>query len=254
MATIWGMWAIFPIVIGRGGGFPRPLRRDMRSVFGKACCMEAYEMRLKDVLMTELLLERAPSKAKLRKRAQWIHPANDSLLSLVGLAEAIRDGCEAQSAGITLFRRAEPVTSEWIVAVGALGDFAGSRFPLRHSLCGVAADLGSTQLFIKPHRYFKWIEHAGVYISEALVTPLLDGNGRRFGTAWTMSHKGARPRFDRTDALRLERIADQISRRLLDMRPIAQADAAKLPNGSASRTGERRINPGVAAHDNILPC
>jgi putative methionine-R-sulfoxide reductase with GAF domain len=172
-------------------------------------------MPLADVLKTPLLTTREPSCARQRRRQKMRALAELSALSIVNLTEAARGRCQAQSAGVSLFRHTEPIASQWITAVGKLSEFRGSSFPLRHSLCGVAAELHSTQLFIQPQRYFKWIEHAGVYISEALVTPMSDASGRCFGTVWVMSHRGARPRFDEEDARALEAIAGTISLALL---------------------------------------
>lgn len=188
-------------------------------------------MLLSDVLETPLLASRQPSAAKQRRRAKAGVRGELSRLSIAELAEEARARCGAQSSGVSLFRRADTIASEWIVARGVLSGFEGSRFPLRHSLCGVAADSHCTQLFIKPQRYFKWIDFAGVYISEALVAPLADASGRCFGTVWTMSHRGARPRFDEGDAQAIEAIAVAVSLALLP----ASAGAV-LPN-SSSRNG-----------------
>ena len=190
-------------------------------------------MLLSDVLETPLLASREPSAAKRRRREKIGVWGDLSRLSVADLAEEARARCGAQSAGVSLFRRAEPIASEWIVARGVLSAFQGSRFPLRHSLCGVAADFHSTQLFIKPQRYFKWMDHAGVYFSEALVTPLADASGRCFGMVWAMSHRGTRPSFDEGDAQALEAIAVALGVSLLPARPGA---GAVLPNRS-SRNG-----------------
>lgn len=181
-------------------------------------------MILSDVLETRLLATREPSAAKLRRIQAALSEIKEFRLPLPALAEAAMAECKAQSAGVTLFRRGPPIESEWIVAAGVVSEFTGSRFPLRHSLCGVAADLSSIQLFVRPQRYFQWIEHAGIYISESLVAPLVDADGRRFGTVWAMSHQGARRKFDRGDAAMLEGIA-------------AAASAVLLPDPSTSRTG-----------------
>lgn len=164
-------------------------------------------MMLSDVLLTEQLALRAPSAGKIaRVRKRGPLPPMEGK-SILDIAEIARVHCGAQSSGVSLFRRAEPVNSQWVVTTGALLEYEGCRFPLRHSLCGVASERKATQLFVNPQRYFKWIEHAGIYISEALVSPMLDSRQRCFGAVWVMSHRGARPRFDMLNARDLEAIA-----------------------------------------------
>lgn len=208
-------------------------------------------MLLSDVLETPLLATRESSMARRRRREKAGSSAELSPLSIVELAEAARAQCEAQSAGISLFRRADPIASEWITVTGALSDFKGSRFPLRHSLCGVTADYHSTQLFIKPHRYFKWMDHAGVFISEALVTPLFDAGGHCFGTVWAMSHRGARPNFDEGDAHALEAIAVAVSLILLPASASSEAVFHKRssdsgPNSRSDTAGSTRLSRQIS--------
>lgn len=211
-------------------------------------------MLLSHVLETPLLASRELSAAKRRRGEKAGARGELSGLSIAELAEEARARCGAQSAGVSLFRRADPIASEWIVARGVLSAYQGSSFPLRHSLCGVAADLHSTQLFIKPQLYFKWLDHAGVYISEALVTPLADASGRCFGTVWTMSHRGTRPRFDEGDAQALEAIAGALALTLL---PTAEGagSGAVLPNRS-SRNGfvSRRLSiDATGPSEEVIP-
>jgi hypothetical protein len=164
-------------------------------------------MMLSDVLLTEELALRVPPLDGIdQARERGLLPAMDGK-SIFDVAEIARVRCGAQSSGVSLFRRAEPVNSQWVVATGILLEYEASRFPLRHSLCGVASERKATQLFVTPQRYFKWIEHAGIYISEALVSPMFDSRLRCFGTIWVMNHHGARPRFDALDARNLEGIA-----------------------------------------------
>jgi hypothetical protein len=171
-------------------------------------------MSLSHVLETARLSQRVPTAAK-RRRLDELQVADASTAATVEeLAEIARIRCGARSAGVSMFQRADPVQSRWIVVAGQLREFAGSRFPLRHSLCGVAAEYGATQLFKTPQRYFKWIGHAGLYISEALVTPMCNDEGKCFGTVWVMSHRGDRPRYDGVDARALESIAAIVAGRL----------------------------------------
>lgn len=180
-------------------------------------------MNLSDVLATELLNERepAPGKARTRDSAGSVDALSEN--SLARIAERARAACGAQSSGISIFRKGEKVESKWLLTTGVMAQYEGSAFPLRHSVCGVAADLGCTQLFIKPHLYFRWIEHAGVYISEALVTPLRAADGRCFGTLWVMSHENSLPRFDRGDASELESLGNEAAAALIKRYPSAKS-------------------------------
>lgn len=171
-------------------------------------------MNLSDVLVTPLLAQRMPSVSKMRRTASALASPLASE-SLVCIARRAREACGAESAGISIFRKSNPIESRWIVATGVMSEYAGSGFPLRHSLCGVTAELRLPQLFAKPQRYFKWIDHAGIYISEALVTPLIDNERRLIGTIWVMSHRGARPRFDGVDARNMSDLAMDAARALL---------------------------------------
>ncbi len=190
--------------------------------------MKGCPVKLSDVLETWRLAQRAPSMAKRLRAQQIAVPARAAHTSLEALTEEMRLRCGAQSAGISLFRRADPIESRWIVATGALREYAGSGFPLRHSLCGVAAEFGTIQLFRTPQRYFKWIAHAGLYISEALVLPLADASGRFYGTVWVMSHRGTRPRFDSDDARMLESMAALIKQQLTQRAPPPDAPNATI--------------------------
>ena len=176
-------------------------------------------MTLSDVLATPLLRDRLASEAKSRQTRSVGPEDGLEFDSLEAIAERARQLCGAQSSGISVFRRREVVESRWLVATGVMSEYAGSGFPLRHSLCGVAAELGATQLFVKPQRYFKWIEHTGVYISEGLVTPLKVAEGRCCGTLWVMSHRGSRPRFDLRDAEELEKLGARAAIMLLQNYP-----------------------------------
>ena len=180
-------------------------------------------MNLSDVLATDLLNERetAPGKARTGDSDALVDDSDEN--SLARIAERARAACGAQSSGISIFRKGEKVESKWLVTTGKMAQYEGSAFPLRHSGCGVAADLGYTQLFVKPHLYFRWIEHAGVYISEALVTPLRAADGRCFGTLWVMSHENSLPRFDRGDASELESLGADAAAALVKRYPGAQS-------------------------------
>jgi hypothetical protein len=147
-------------------------------------------MRLSDVLATPVLAEREHGHPAISGDASFDTAVRqDDKRSPIGLivADAMAV-CGAQSAGISVFRRSVPDELTWIFAIGTLAEFQGRRFPLRHSICGVCFDYGSTQLFARPHRYFRWMAQAGISITETLVTPLTSVDGSLYGTIWTMYH------------------------------------------------------------------
>jgi hypothetical protein len=170
-------------------------------------------MRLADVLATPVLAERDRRRLAIAGDESFDIPVRqDDKRSPIGLIVAdVMAVCDAQSAGVSVFRRSVPDELTWIFAIGRLAEFQGRRFPLRHSICGVCFDYGSTQLFARPHRYFRWMEQAGISISETLVTPLVSVDGSLYGTIWTMCHSGPSRGFDIADALALEERARRVT-------------------------------------------
>lgn len=166
---------------------------------------------LKDVLATEQLstyrqavTTASPGKVeivqRLRERAQ--------VEGWTAITDALKLSCHAQSAGISIFENRYQNELTWSHISGRLAPFEGRRFPMRHSMCGVALELVGTQLFRYPHKYFRWLEFAGITISEALVTPVICNSTVR-GTIWVMNHRGPR-KFNSAQALLLEEFSEAL--------------------------------------------
>ncbi len=190
-------------------------------------------MKLTDIIGTELLAERPTAHARVADLVDG--PATTGSSSYLAMLGNFVDGamrqCGAQSAGVSLFYRHDRNELTWVRARGDLRDFEGRRFPRRHSLCGVALDANATQLFIRPHRYFQWIEQAGIYIAESLVTPIMGPNGRKFGTIWMMTHSGSAHVFNQADAAALELTSKKISEAIADtLHTSVSATQATLAN------------------------
>lgn len=125
----------------------------------------------------------------------------------VTLREALRARCEeallrssAQSAGISIFDTDDLDQLTWVATAGVLAPYEGRRFPRSDSPCGLCFSYRSTQLFKRPHQYFRWMAENRVVIEEALVAPLIGQFGAFYGTIWVMSHDDPGIHFDLDDA------------------------------------------------------
>lgn len=108
--------------------------------------------------------------------------------------------CSAQSAGISIFDNNDLDELTWVVIAGTLAPYEGRRFPRSDSPCGLCLSYRSTQLFVRPHQYFRWMAENDVVITEALVAPLIGQFGAFFGTIWVMSHDDPAIHFTLDDA------------------------------------------------------
>lgn len=115
----------------------------------------------------------------------------DALLHAIA-AQAARL-CRADSAGISIFENSRYDELTWTAVTGVMRQYEGRRFPRRHSMCGVCLEKRMAQLFISPHRYFRWMADAGIEIETALVAPIVQRQCIP-GTIWIMQHDIA-PRF-----------------------------------------------------------
>lgn len=140
--------------------------------------------------------------------------------------EALRR-CAAQSAGISIFDNDDLDELTWAATAGVLAPYEGRRFPRSDSPCGICFSYRSTQLFLHPHLYFHWMADNDVFISEALVAPLIGQFGAFYGTIWVMSHDDPDIHFNLDDA---DVLAD-LSRGLAST--IRLNDAARNTDGRA---------------------
>ena len=127
----------------------------------------------------------------------------DALLH--GIVEQAAQLCSADSAGISIFENPHYDELTWTAVTGPLRQFEGRRFPRRNSMCGVCLEHRKAQLFIYPHRHFRWMAEAGIKIETALVVPIVQRQHIP-GTIWIMQHDIA-PRFNAGDAQMLMTLA-----------------------------------------------
>lgn len=169
-------------------------------------------MPLSDVLATSLLAIRRGDqiqRAAAIEASALLHSSSRSnFISDCRLltTEALRL-CLAESAGISIFDKSGKDELTWVSIAGTLSEFEGRRFPRRHSLCGVSVDTKAIELFVEPHRYFQWMQAAGITIEEALVCPLCSAEGDMYGTIWVMTHYDLATRFEQPDARILIQLA-----------------------------------------------
>lgn len=131
-----------------------------------------------DVLLTHELATRVSDYAPPAGALASLEVGN--LSAVIG---RLRDILQVDAVGVSLFA---PSTEEltWIEIAGELRKYQGRRFPRRHSMCDVCFQTAQSQLFVRPHRYFKWMAHNGIFISEALITPLRGRSTLFIGTLW----------------------------------------------------------------------
>jgi signal transduction histidine kinase len=167
---------------------------------------------LEEVLLTSELLDRSSrvpdyegESDALQQLAPVLAEAPDTLLQrLVAIA---RESCGAVSAGVTLLERGSDGsdTLRWIAAAGPMAPFAGVTKPRTGTPCGLALDLGTTQLFRDPGRHFTALRPLPVPLHDTLIIPLHHGS-EQLGTLWVVAHDPDR-QFDREDARRLSNLA-----------------------------------------------
>jgi hypothetical protein len=138
---------------------------------------------LSDVLATdELTFRQGPLPASpLEQCVEW-PPARPTLY---GLLASVRGGVGAGSVGVSLFDSTMDELT-WIAICGDLVAFEGRRFPRRHSMCDVAFQTLHAQLFVQPHLYYEWMAQNGIFVDEALITPLILDHDRFLGTLWAV--------------------------------------------------------------------
>ncbi len=169
-------------------------------------------MELEDVVATDLLSKRHPMSAQLAAlEAMRAEPGAPGSLSIEAGCGIAMEACHAESAGVSLFSHSRYNELTWIATSGRLARFEGRRFPQRHSMCGVCFARDAPQLFLKPHKYFQWMEMAGIGIREALVVPLKNQSGAFLGTLWVMTHAKDHVRFNRVDVDMLGLVAARLS-------------------------------------------
>lgn len=162
-------------------------------------------MLLSDTLATELLCtrerERSLQPGALAPPAATARPdADDALGAIRARCAQAMALCGAQSAGVSIFNNAHHDELAWIATCGVLSPFEGLHFVRRDSMCGICFEYREAQLFLRPQRYFNWMQQACIVVEEALVVPLFGPYGALYGTLWAMTHDSGGVHFDRRDA------------------------------------------------------
>ncbi len=168
---------------------------------------------LEDVLVTYKLRSRRGRKPNsyqenlaLRALAQAMANSPDKLID--ALLNAALDLCCAGTAGLSI---AETLPSgeqvfRWTHLAGDLSNLVGETNPRNFSLCGTALDLNAPQLFDRPARRFKYLNHIGAEVFEGLVMPIHLGE-QKPGTIWIYSHD-EECKFDAEDARLMSGLAE----------------------------------------------
>jgi signal transduction histidine kinase len=117
------------------------------------------------------------------------------------------DLCRAGTAGISLVETLPENERifRWTNLAGLLEKSVGGFAPRNFTLCGLALDRQSPQLFSYPAKDYPYLNELGVPIVEALVIPLV-GAGPE-GTIWIFSHEEGST-FDSEDVRVLTDLAD----------------------------------------------
>ncbi|HEY0064694.1 MAG TPA: hypothetical protein VGC21_21435 [Telluria sp.] len=116
--------------------------------------------------------------------------------TLSDLVDRLRVHLQVDAVGISKFSRScEELT--WIEISGELAQFKGRRFPRRHSMCDVCFRTAQSQLFVRPQLHFRWMADNGIFVNEALITPLRGGRAELFlGTLWAVTVSDDSPLFN----------------------------------------------------------
>lgn len=96
--------------------------------------------------------------------------------------------CPADTAGLSLLHGDDGGQFfHWDAMAGVLRDKVGGTTPRKFSPCGFTLDCKSTQLVLKPGRYYNYFLDVDPQIIEALIVPVyVDREG--IGTIWIAAH------------------------------------------------------------------
>lgn len=177
--------------------------------------MNKYDAGLAEVLITAQLSLRPPSPRSRSVEA----------MALARIARSMEDGrsavfdaicdmalvlCNSGSSGISVLNETPSTGFTWEALSGVLSPYQYGQAPRHDSPCGVAVDLGCTQLFAHPERHFGWIRAAGITIVEALTVPLFAEGRVPYGALWVLKHDTG-DAFTRAQADIMELLAGHVS-------------------------------------------
>ncbi len=175
---------------------------------------------LKDILITEALLQRSPRTPNWQAEAEAMRTLMRQMASssddlLQSLANTAVDLCQAGAAGVSLLETTPEgeTVFRWNVLAGTFAHHVGGSTPRNFSPCGVCLDQGAPVLLSHPERYFTYLQAADTPIVEGLVLPLI-ADSHLFGTIWIVSHDEVR-QFDSEDVRVMTSLADFTATALL---------------------------------------
>jgi transcriptional regulator with GAF, ATPase, and Fis domain len=175
-----------------------------------------WRARVEDVLITGELRYRVPKSGALtvKRRARErvlkeLDAKSGSTRELLeALTQALREVCNARSAGVSVLvqtAQGAPIF-RWATVAGALAHHAGTTSPCHWSDSGTTLDRKSPQLFLYPARCFPYLNEVTPAIVEVLVVPIFV-DAVAWGTLWIVSHE-EHSNFDRTDVDVLSSLAE----------------------------------------------
>jgi signal transduction histidine kinase/ActR/RegA family two-component response regulator len=172
----------------------------------------------------------------------------DSLLQAI--AAAALTACRAGSAGISLLEttREGEAVFRWRAVAGACAGFEGRTTTWADCPCGMTLELGSPQLFVEPHTFFKSLRDAGAVMTEGIITPIpiRCSESKQLGAIWVASHDAHR--FDREDVRLLDNLAvlAGAALTLLDAQQAAEAEA------EAAQQARRALEDAAHRRDEFI--
>jgi hypothetical protein len=167
--------------------------------------------RIEDVWITNELYRRVPREsdthaenASLRSIGAMVETTPAEILTT--LMEQALILCPADTAGLSLLHVDDGGQFfHWDAMAGVLRDKVGGTTPRKFSPCGFTLDCKSTQLVLKPGRYYNYFLDVDPQILEALIVPVyVDREG--IGTIWIAAHD-EKTHFTLTDVRIMDSLA-----------------------------------------------
>ncbi|KRB67800.1 GAF domain-containing protein [Noviherbaspirillum sp. Root189] len=173
-------------------------------------------MKLQDVLITGELKSRKSRRPDVfGERRGFTTIARRTTYGRAAILQTICEQalvlCNADSTGVSLLCESDGEEAfSWDALAGRFAPFVGGKAPRHESPCGVCLELGATQLFSHPERYFAWLRETDVPITEGLVVPMYQEDKIPLGTIWIVLHDERRV-FDAEDARIMTALAGHTS-------------------------------------------
>lgn len=172
--------------------------------------MAENECGLESVIATEQLEQRKSRAPDLTGEAEaTLHLLRDMAKKpeafFEKLVHSVIEFSVADSAGISLLVE-EQGKFVWPAVTGGLASHIGSGTPMNFGPCGTALDRDAPVLFIRPERYFTYLEPITPPLEEVLLVPF-HMNGKPVGTVWAVIHEPDK-HFDSEDRRLLKNLSE----------------------------------------------